>query len=305
MALITTSNHPHDLWPGVAAWFGTNLKQHNPEYTDLFDRYTSNKAYEEYVQSTGMGYAPVKAQGAALQYDAGQEGYLSRLTNVTYALGYAITMEELQDNLYAEVSRRRAGDLAISMMQTKEVVAATVYDRAFNSSYPIGDGEPLISASHPTVGGSVQSNLITVASDLSELALENLLIQIMQTQDDRNFQIANMARCLVVHPSEYFNACRILDSVLQNDTANNATNAIRAKGLIPDGVKVNHYLTDPNAWFLRTDCPGPTMIYQERMKLKFDKDNDFNTKNALASSVERYTFGVGEWRGIFASPGAS
>lgn len=305
MAVISTSNHPKALWPGIKKWFHTQYERHPLECMELFETVSSDKAYEERVQSVGYGYAQEKAQGAAFAYDVDQQGYVQRSRNVTYALGYAVTMEELADNQYAELAQARAGRLADSFRQTKEVNGANIFNRGFNPSYAGGDGVELFSTAHPTMYDGNQSNELSVGADLSEASLEDLLIQIGQAKDDRGFQIKLMPRKLVVPVGESFNAERILKSTLQNDTANNATNALRSKGVLPEGYVVNHYLTDTDAFFILNDVPSGTgLIFQERMALEFERDNDFNTKNALASAVERYKFDFVDWRAAYASAGA-
>ncbi len=304
MAVISTSNHPKALWPGIKKWFHTQYERHPLECMELFETVSSDKAYEERVQSVGYGYAQEKAQGAAFAYDVDQQGYVQRSRNVTYALGYAVTMEELADNQYAELAQARAGRLADSFRQTKEVNGANIFNRGFNSSYVGGDGVELFSTLHPTMYDGNQSNELATPADLSEASLEDLLIQIGNAKDDRGFQIKLMPRKLVIPVAESFNAERILKSTLQNDTANNATNALRSKGMLPEGyvVPLPH---DTDAFFILNDVPSGTgLIFQERMALEFERDNDFNTKNALASAVERYKFDFVDWRAAYASAGA-
>lgn len=302
MGVIYTSNHPKALWPGVKAWFGRMYDEHVEEYSKIFDRDSSTRAYEERVELTGFGLAPVKNQGGSISYDSETQGITSRLTNVTYALGYVVTMEELQDNLYEMVSKRRSKALAFSMRQTKETVAANILNRGFNSSYTGGDGKELLATDHPTLDGT-QSNELTVAADLSEAALEDLLVQIMQAKNSRGLRIALKGDKLIVPPALFYEANRILKSALQNDTANNAINALKATNALPGGIVLNHYLTDTDAWFIKTNCPEG-LIYQERMAMEFEQDNDFDTKNAKAAAVERYVFGWVDWRSIYGSPGA-
>jgi len=301
---INTGNHPKALWPGIKRHFGQVYDKLPTQYADLFNTVTSDKAYEEYVEVIRMGYAAIKAEGASIAFDADRQGYVARLTNVTYALGYQVTMEEMDDNQYAELSKRRSGYLAFSMAQTKEVVGANIYNRAFDPNYTGGDGKELLATDHPSLSGS-QSNELAVAADFSEASLEDMLIQIMQSTDNRGLRINLRGESLHVHPANAFNATRVLKSVQQSGTANNDVNAVREMGLLPKGVKVNQYFTDTDAWFVRTMLPnGSGPIHQQRKKLVFDKDNDFHTKNALASAIERYTFGWDDWRGVFGSAGA-
>jgi len=267
---------------------------------DLFDKQTSDKAYEEEVEITGFGLAPVKPQGQQIFYDIEAQGSISRFTHVAYALGYIVTYEELRDDLYDVVSRRRASQLAFSMRQTKENVLAGVYNLAFSASALGGDGQPLISASHPTMSGS-QSNLGT-AADLSEVSLENLTVQIMQMQNNRGMRISGLPMSLHVPPQLFFESNRVYNSVLQNDTANNAINVLRATGTFPRGIKVNHYFSSATAYFIRTNVPN-SLTYFERDAISFDQDNDFDTKNAKAACYERYSGYWADWRGIYGNQG--
>lgn len=299
--VINTSNHPKALWPGVKAWWGVGYNDHQVEYTDLFDSFTSDKAYEEDVQLTGFGVAPVKAQGSSVTYDSEVQGPTTRYTHVAYALGYIVTHEELKDNLYAQVSAARAPALARSFRQTKERVAAGIYNRATTSGYTGGDGVVLLSTAHVNTSGGTWSNKLSVDADLSEASVEDLAIQIMQATDDRGLTINLMPKKLIVAPNNYFNACRIFDTELQPDTANNNVNVLKAKGVIPQ-VVVNHYLTDTDAWFVRTDVPNG-MKYYEREAIMFDQDNDFDTMNAKAKAYERYSFGWTDPRAVYGSTG--
>ncbi len=301
MAVITTGAHPKALWPGIHAWFGRQYAEHKEEYPDLFDEQTSDKAYEEDVEITGFGLAPVKPEGTAIIYDTETQGYVTRYTNVAYALGYIVTYEELRDDLYEVVSKRRAQAIAFSMRQTKENVAANIYNRAFSSTYTGGDGVSLINTAHPTLSGN-QSNQLTTAADLSETAIEDLIIQIMQTTNNRGLKVSNLPQSLHVPTQLWFEANRILKSVLQNDTSNNAINVLKATNALPKGVMVNHYFTSATAWFIRTNIPRG-MTYFKREAMSFDQDNDFDTKNAKAAAYERYVMGWTDWRSIFATAG--
>jgi hypothetical protein len=254
------------------------------------------------VEVTGFGVAPVKSEGAATVYDTETQGTVTRATHVAYSLGYIVTKEEMDDNLYLEVSGTRAKANAFSMYTTKETVAANVYNRAFNSSYTFGDGKEILATDHPTLSGN-QSNELSTAADLSEASLEDLLIQIMNAKNSRGLRISLSPRTLHVAPGNYFNAKRILDSSLQNDTANNAINVIKNSGAIPGGLKVNNYFTDADAWFVRTDAPsGMTMF--DRKPIEFSQDNDFDTDNAKAKSYMRFSLTVGDFRALYGSPGA-
>ena len=304
-SIISTSNHPKALWPGVAKWFGVQYNQYPLQCKDLFDTVRSDKSYEERVESIGMGLAQVKPQGGAVRYDADQQGYERKTANVTMALGYIVTMEELADNQYLEQSRSRAARLARSMRITKEINGALVYDRSTSGSYLGGDGVSLLSTAHPTPTGN-QSNTLAVAADLSEVALEDLLVQIGNAKDAAGLRIALKGQKLIIANGNQFNAERIMKSNLQNDTANNATNAMRSMGVLPGGYVVNNYLEDTDAFYIRTDIPdGTGMLYQERMKLAFTRDKDFDTENAKAKAVERYKFDWADWRGVFGTEGAA
>jgi hypothetical protein len=302
MAVITSGNHPKALWPGVKEWFGLSYKEFPLECTKVFSTESSDKSYEEVVESSGFGLAPVKSEGGAISYDSHTQGPTTRYTNVVYGLGYIVTREEIEDNKYAEVSKGRSRALARSMRQTKETVGANIFNRAFNSSFVGGDGLEMISTAHVTVNGT-QSNELTVAADLSEASIEDLAIQIMNATDTRGLRIALMPRQLVIPPNLAFEAERILKSTLQSNSAENNINAIRSRGVFPDGVFVWHYLTDTDAWFIKTDL-AKGLKHFERRALEFTKDNDFDTENAKAKATERYTFGWDEWRAVYGSAGA-
>ncbi len=301
MAVITTGQHPKALWPGIKEWWGRSYAEHPVEYSDLFDTETSDKADEEDVEITGFGLAPVKQQGTAINYDTEAQGSITRYTHVAYALGYIVTFEELRDDLYEVVSKRRAKQLALSMRQTKENVGANVYNRAFTAGYTGGDGQVMVASTHPTLSGN-QSNVLTTAADLSEASIEDLTIQIMQALNNRGLKINLMPQSLHIPPQLWYEANRILKSVLQNDTANNAINVLKATNVFPKGIKMNHYFTSATAWFIRTNAPTG-MKHYERDAIMFDQDNDFDTKNAKAACYERYSFGWSDWRGIFGTPG--
>lgn len=300
--VITTGSHPKALWPGIRQHFGGEYEQHDKEYPALFEDATSNKNYEEDVQYVGMGLIPIKPEGKAIAYDSTIQGYVARYTNVTYGMGYIITLEEQKDNLYYKVSMGRAKSLAFSTNQTIEVICANVYNRAFNSSFLGGDGVELISAVHPLSSGGTSSNIIATGADLSEAAIEDLLIQIMLATNDRGLQIALSGKSLHVHPNDWFEANRILKSVLQNDTANNALNVIKSTNALPKGIHVNHYFSDTDAWFIRTHCHDGMKV-QWREKPVLDKDNDFQTKNLLASVYWRFVPSWTDWRDTWGSSG--
>ena len=301
---ITTSNHPKLLWPGLKGIWGQVYNEHTPEYPDLYDIQTSDKAYEEFVQVNGFGLVPVKAQGAPTIFDSETQGVVSRFVHVAYALGFVVTHEELQDNLYMEVGANRTRSLAIAFRQTKERVAAAPYNRATNASYLLADGKTLLATNHPNIAGGTFSNKLAVAADLSEASIEDLVIQIMGATDDRGNLVNLMPQSLHVSPSNWFEATRILNTTLQVGTANNDINAIRALGIFPKGVKVNHYFTVPKQWFIRTNVtPGTGALFLQRQEVSFERDNDFNTLNALALGYERYSCGFVDPRAVFGSEG--
>lgn len=301
--VINTGSHPKLLWPGIHAVWGQMYDQHPTEYTDLFDVQSSQKAYEQDVQVTGFGLAPVKGQGAAIQYDSEMQGWVTTYAHVAYALGYIVTKEELDDNLYKEVASRRAKANAFSMTQTIENVAAFIYNNAFtNTYYAMPDGLSIINSAHVNPSGGTFSNQLTPGADLSEAALEDICIQIMNATQDRGLRISVMPRSLHIPTQEWFNANRILKSVLQSDTGNNAINVLKATNAFPEGIKLNHYFTNPNAWFIRTNIPnGPQFFW--RTKPTFDQDNDFDTKNAKAASYMRFSAGITDARGLYGSSG--
>jgi hypothetical protein len=301
MAVIQTGNHPKALWPGVYSWFGAKYAEHGREYEKLFDMKSSSKHYEELVQQTGFGLAPVKPEGSSTMYDEHSQGYIARGTNVAYSLGYIVTREELADNLYTDVSMRRAGSLAFSMAQTRENVGANIYNRAFNSTYTGGDGVELGSTSHPSLSGN-QSNILSTAADLSEASLEDLTIQIMNATDPKGLKISLVPKSLIVPTALVYDAERILKSQLRSGTADNDTNALRALGVIPK-VEVNHYLTDADAWFVRTNAPDG-LCWFDREPVQFTKDTDFDTDNAKAKGYMRFIPFWGDWRGLYGSAGA-
>lgn len=300
---ITTGNHPKALWPGIHAWFGASYKEHPTEYTDIFDVKGSKMNYEEDVLVTGFGLAPVKGEGTSYTYDSESQGFTKRYKHVPYGLGYIVTREELADNLYAKVSKERAQRLAFSMRQTRETVGANVLNRGFNSAYTGGDGVELFSQAHPSLNGNWQNELTTPA-DLSEASLEDLLILIGQATNDRGLKISLRGMKLIVPTGEMFEACRILESNLRVGTADNDINAIKKKGLLPGGYAVNHYLTDTDAWFVKTDAPNG-MCWFDRESVEFRQDNDTDTDNAKAKSYMRFSVGWTDPRGMYGSEGAA
>jgi phage major head subunit gpT-like protein len=295
---ITRGNHPKALWPGIKDWFGAVYDQHEAEWSSLFDVQSSSQAYEEDVEHTSFGLAPQKPEGQSVIYDSHTQGYVARYQHVAYGLGYVVTREELADNLYQKVSMSRAQSLAFSMAQTRENVAANIYNRAFNSSYTGGDGKEMIATDHPSLAGD-WSNELSTAAQLSEAAIETLAIQIMDAKNSRGLKISLKPTKLIVPTALYFEACRILESQLRSGTADNDVNALRLKGVIPT-VEVNHYLTDANNWFIRTNAPSGLKWY-DRESVSFDKDEDFDTDNAKAKGYMRFSAGWTDPRGIYGS----
>lgn len=294
---ITTGAIAKLLWPGLNARWGTNYSEHAKEYTDLFDVESSDKAYEEDQELTGFGLAPVKPQGQATQYDTAQQGYTTRYTHAAYSLGFVITHEAIVDNQYEKIGMQRTGSLAFSMRQTKENVAANVYNRAETSGYTGGDGVVLSSVSHTSLAGNWANRLATSA-DLSEAALEDLVILIGQATNSRGLKISIKPKSLIIPVNLQFEAARILKSVGQSGNANNDINALKAMGAFPGGVKLNHYLTDADAFFIRTDVPEGMKLFQ-REEAEFKQDGDFDTDNLKYRAYERYSFGWTDPRAVY------
>ena len=300
MSAIGTGNHPAALWPGVHEFVMGEYAEHKPEYTEIFEMDSSKMAYEEDVEVTGFGLVPEKAEGAATSYDSHTQGGTSRYTHVARSLGYIVTREENDDNLYLSKSFKRGKMLAFSFRTTKEIVGANILNRGFSSTYTGGvDANELFASDHATLAGN-QSNV--VSADFSESALEDMLIDIMEAKNSRGLQISLKGRKLVVPPSLAFEAQRVCESTMQPGTANNDINAHRSMGLLPDGVAVNHYLTDADAWFVLTNAPAGLRGF-DRKKFEFTTDSDFDTSNMKAKGYERYVFGWSDWRGAYGSAG--
>lgn len=303
MAVISTGNIAKLLWPGLNAIWGNSYKELPKQYLDLFDKFTSDKSFEEDVGMTGYGMAPIKAQGDPIAYDDTKQTYVTRYTNVAYALGFQVTHEAIKDNQYQQAGVRGAKELAYSVNQTLETVAANIYNNAFTSG-TYGDGQYLCVSTHPTEAGN-QSNILTTAADLSESSLESMVIQIMSAVGPRGLKINLKPMSLHIAANEAFNAERILKSALQNDSAQNAINAIKSMGLFRGGAKVNHYFTDTDAWFVRTDLMSDFgMKMYEREAPMFMSDNDSDTMNAKFMVYTRCSFGNTDWRALFGTPGA-
>ena len=302
--MIVTGSFAKALYPGVKKWHGEAFKEWPVEYTQFFEKETTKRAYEEYVQFTGLGLAAKKREGQGITYDDMTQGWVSRFVPVVYALGFVITKEMVADDLYGIIGKKRAKYLAFSMRQTKEIVAANVYNRAFNSSYAGPDGQPLISTANVNYTGGTYSNQLSTNTDLSEAALESLTIQIANATNDRGLRISLMADKLCIPHNLEYEAERILGSSYRVGTSDNDLNALRSLGKFPGGVAKSHYFTDTDAWFVRTNCKEDGMMYFEREGISFDMDNEFDTNNAKYKSEERYTFGFGEKRCIYGSQGS-
>ena len=302
MSIINSGSFAKALWPGVNAWYGKAYSEYPVEFTKLFDTFKSTKAFEEDVGVSSFGLAVQKSEGAPISYDTERQAFITRYQHVTYALGFIITREVMDDDQYAVVGQRKAQGLAFSMRQTKEIVAANVYNRYNTAGFIGGDGVTLLATNHPNLAGGTWSNQIATASDLSEAALEQAGIDIAGFTNDRGLLIAVRPKTLVIPRQLMFEAKRILNSDGRVGTDNNDLNAIKNMGLIPETV-VNHYLTDTDAWFIRTDVPHG-MKYFERRADGFDQDNDFDTENAKYKATARYSFGWTDARGIYGSPGA-
>lgn len=298
---ITTGTFPKALREGLKSIWGRTYDEYNPKWAEMFKTENSFRKYEEDVEATGFGLAPVKAEGGNISYEDDNQGTVNRATNIAYALGFIVTYEEMEDNLYEEISEKRTEALAYSMRQTKEVNGANIMNRAFNSSFTYGDGVELIATNHPTFSGD-QSNELSPAADLSEASLEDLTIQIMNAKNSKGLRIALMPESLIVPNELAFDAQRILESTLQNDSANNAINVLYTKSYIPK-IVINPYLTDTDAFFIKTDAPRG-LIHYERTPATFDADNDFDTKNMKFSAYERYVFTSVDFRGVYGSEGA-
>lgn len=298
---ITTANFAKALWPGVNAWYGKAYDEHKVQYTDLFNTFSSRKAWEEDVSVSGFGLAQVKSEGNGVAYDNEQQGFMSRYTHVTYALGFIITREMVEDDLYDVVGERKARGLAFSMRQTKETIAAQVYNRAFTSTYTGGDGVELLATNHPNVAGGTYANELATAADLSEAALEQAVTDLQKFTNDRGLKIVVKPQTLIIPVDLWHVADKIMETEYEVDSTNNTVNVVRSK--FPGGVKVNHYLTDTDAWFIRTSAPDGMKHFVRRAD-DFDMDDDFDTDNAKYKASARYSFGWSDPRGLFGSPGA-
>ena len=293
-----------ELLPGLNALFGLEYARYGEEHREIYETETSERSFEEETKLSGFSAAPVKNEGSAIAYDNAQEAWTARYTHETIALGFSLTEEAIEDNLYDSLSARYTKALARAMAYTKQVKAANVLNNGFNSTgaYDGGDGEPLFSNAHPLVSGGTNSNIPTTPTDLNETSLENAVIQIAGWTDERGLLIAAKPKKLIVPPALQFTATRLLETELRVSTADNDINAIKNNGSIPEGYTINHFLTDTNAWFLTTDVPNG-MKHFVRTPLSQSMDGDFDTGNVRYKARERYSFGWSDPLGMYGSQG--
>ena len=292
-----------ELLPGLNALFGLEYARYGEEHKEIYETETSERSFEEETKLSGFSAAPVKNEGSAIQYDNAQEAWTARYNHETIAMGFSITEEAVEDNLYDSLSSRYTKSLARAMAYTKQVKAAFVLNNAFTTTVTYGDGVSLCSTAHPLISGGTNSNRPATAADLNETSLENAVIQIAAWTDERGLLIAAKPKKLIVPPALMFVATRLLETELRVGTTDNDINALKNNGSIPQGYCVNHYLTDTNAWFLSTDVPNGLKHFV-RMPLDTKMDGDFDTGNVRYKARERYSFGVSDPLGIFGSPGA-
>ena len=294
-----------ELLPGLNALFGLEYKRYGEEHKEIYETESSERSFEEETKLSGFSAAPVKNEGTAIAYDNAQEAWTARYNHQTIALGFSLTEEAVEDNLYDTLSARYTKALARAMAYTKQVKAAAVLNNGFNTSgsYNGGDGVSLFNTAHPLVSGGTNSNTQSTATDLNETALENAVIQIAAWTDERGLLIAAQPRKLVVAPGNQFVATRLLETELRVATADNDINAIKNNGSIPEGYTINHFLTDSDAYFLTTDVPNG-MKHFERVALSTSMDGDFDTGNVRYKARERYSFGWSDPLGMWGSPGA-
>ena len=292
-----------ELLPGLNALFGLEYARYGEEHKEIYETETSERSFEEETKLSGFSAAPVKNEGAAIAYDNAQEAWTARYNHETIALGFSLTEEAIEDNLYDSLSARYTKALARAMAYTKQVKAAAVLNNGFNTNYKGGDGVPLFSNAHPLVSGGVNSNIPAAPADLNETALENAVIQISQWTDERGLLIAARPLKLVIPPALQFVATRLLETSLRVGTTDNDINAIKNNGSIPEGYTINHWLTDTDAWFLKTDVPNG-MKHFVRTPMSTGMDGDFDTGNVRYRARERYSFGWSDSLGMYGSQGA-
>lgn len=299
----STASFPKALWEGVKSWWDSAAAGTPKYYEMMYRKESSTKNYEEYVQAVGLGIAPRKPEGQPISFDSMQQGFVTRGTNAAYGLGIITTHEELKDNLYVKLTKGRVEKLRRSFNETKNINATNVYNRAFNTAYLGGDGVSLLNTAHPNMSGGTWQNKLAVDSALSQAAIEDMLILMMQAKDDRGFIEPLMGDKLIVHPNNYFNAKRILGTTKQVGTNNNDINPINTEGLLTGGLISNPYLTATGPWFITTNCQDG-MIWQEREGLEVWEDNDADTRNYKVAAYERYVFLWANPRGLFGSNAA-
>jgi hypothetical protein len=292
-----------ELLPGLNALFGMEYKRYGEEHKEIYETETSERSFEEETKLSGFSAAPVKNEGAAIAYDNAQEAWTARYNHETIAMGFSITEEAMEDNLYDSLSARYTKALARAMAYTKQVKAAAILNNGFSSAVTYGDGQALFSTAHPLVSGGTNSNRPATAADLNETSLEAAVIQIAGWTDERGLLIAAKPRKLIVPPNLMFVATRLLETSLRVGTTDNDINALKNNGSIPEGYTVNHFLTDTNAWFLKTDVPNGLKHFV-RVPLATSMDSDFDTGNNRYKARERYSFGVSDPLGAWGSPGA-
>jgi len=302
MALITTGNFAKALWPGVNAWYGKDYAEFKPEWPSLFDQFSSSRNFEEDVGVSGFGLAVTKTEGSPITYDTEKQAFITRYVHAVYGLGFMVSREAFEDDQYDVVGQRKAQGLAFSIRQTKEIIGANVYNNAFTTGYTGGDGSILLVSSHANLAGGTWSNVPSSAVDLSEAALEQAVIDIANWTNDRGLRIAVLPNSLIIPVNLWFDATRILKADKQPNDLNNNPNAIRTLGLVPE-IVVNHYLTDTDAWFLRTNVKHGMKAFERRAD-KFDMDNDFDTENAKFKATGRYSFGWTDPRALYGTQGA-
>ena len=292
-----------ELEPGLNALFGLEYANYENQHTEIFDIENSDRAFEEEVMLSGFAQAQVKQEGSAVAFDNANESFTSRYTHETVALAFAITEEAVEDNLYDSIARRYTKALARSMANTKQIKAANVLNNGFNSSFPGGDSKELFATDHPTVGAGDLANELATSADLSETSLEQAMIDIAAFKDERGLKIAARGLKLIIPSELQFTAERILKSPARVGTADNDLNALSSKGMIPQGYVVNNFLTDTDAFFIKTDVPNGMKMFN-RAAIKTAMEGDFDTGNMRYKARERYSFGFSDWRGMFGSPGA-
>ena len=293
-----------ELLPGLNALFGLEYARYGEEHKEIYETETSERSFEEETKLSGFTAAPVKNEGSAIAYDNGQEAWTARYTHETIAMGFSLTEEAIEDNLYDSLSARYTKALARSMSYTKQVKAANVINNGFTAGYTGGDGKTLFATDHPLISGGVNSNTPSTQADLNETSLENAVIQIAAWTDERGLLIAAKPRKLIVPPALQFVATRLLETELRVGTADNDINAIKNNGSIPEGYTVNHFLTDSNGWYLTTDVPNG-MKHFVRTPMSTGMDGDFDTGNVRYKARERYSFGYSDPLGMFGSSGAA